>query len=148
MELTVREVRGPGADGEWVRQNRNAAREYMTHNTAVIDAQAQRAWLERTDRPALYVFEQNGERVAHGLIRVDGNKSWLTGIVAEQRRGRGVGRAVFDWLTRHAPTEEVWLDVLATNERAFGLYRSMGYVTQSMHDGVIVMKWVGEPLPQ
>jgi RimJ/RimL family protein N-acetyltransferase len=54
--------------------------------------------------------------------------------VVPRWRGRGVGRALItellDWGAAHETIEKVCLGVFATNERAIGLYRALGFVEE------------------
>lgn len=54
--------------------------------------------------------------------------------VAPAWRGRGIGRGLIstllDWAAAHETLEKVCLGVFATNHRAIGLYRALGFVEE------------------
>lgn len=87
---------------------------------------------ERREHVALL----GGAVVAACSLCYEGTEVSLNGIgVATARRGRGIGRALIGWtLERLAGSGlRIVLDVESTNERAFGLYKSMGFeVTQAV----------------
>ena len=63
--------------------------------------------------------------------------AWLYEIDLDERvRGRGLGRAAmlaFEELLRERGAAKVALNVFGGNERARGLYRSLGYAEESVH---------------
>jgi diamine N-acetyltransferase len=65
-------------------------------------------------------------------------------MIDHRFQGRGLGRAALeaavDWIVRERRADRVRLSVVASNERARGLYRSAGFVeTGELDDGEIVM---------
>jgi ribosomal protein S18 acetylase RimI-like enzyme len=74
-----------------------------------------------------------------GLVSVHPDKDYFTGhprayvdilVVARQAEGRGVGRALMDYVERWARDRafrEVVLDVFADNQRAIAFYERQGY---------------------
>lgn len=85
-------------------------------------------------------------------IGTAGHVAWLHHFLIDERvQGRGHGRAamraVGDWLReRHPSVTRVGLDVIAENEVAFGLYRSLGFepVGVTLDDQLITMTWLDD----
>jgi RimJ/RimL family protein N-acetyltransferase len=74
------------------------------------------------------LFFENGprKRLAHrGVLHMSVSRAW---------RSRGVGTALLqslvDWGSEHATIEKLRLAVLATNARAMGLYKKLGFVEE------------------
>lgn len=113
------------------------------------------------------VAEEGGALVGHGLLQayrlaVTGHVVELTLAVHVGHQGRGVGRrlmrALIDWARAHPDVEKIELRVRAVNERAIGLYRSLGFVEEGRFvrriklgphayvDDVAMALWVGPAL--
>ncbi len=118
---------------------RNEVREFMTHNTAEITYPDQAEWYCNTYIPARkignlfgYLLPDENGYVGYGLISRRENRWWVSGGVKEEARSQGLGKLLFKELTRitheDLQIEEVWLDVLNTNEIAHDMYRKLGYV--------------------
>jgi diamine N-acetyltransferase len=65
-------------------------------------------------------------------------------MIDHRFQGRGLGRqaleAAVDWIAREHAVDRVRLSVVASNEKARGLYRSAGFVeTGELDDGELVM---------
>ncbi len=85
----------------------------------------------------MWVIEHGG--LAVGKIEVDrqGEYSWIYGFVVDPvLRGHGIGRSALRQvaLQEQAHGNQVWLNVVATNERAQHLYESCGFVQQDVQD--------------
>lgn len=82
------------------------------------------------------VAEEHGALVGHGLLQayrlaVTSHIVELTLVVHVGHQGRGVGRrimgALIDWARAQPTVEKIELRVRASNERALGLYRALGF---------------------
>jgi ribosomal protein S18 acetylase RimI-like enzyme len=79
------------------------------------------------------VLRRDGEVVACGLVKIEGNHAGLFAVhTAEQHRGRGLGRAIVAALLAEAMrlhARFAYLQVTASNAAALALYRHFGFVT-------------------
>jgi ribosomal protein S18 acetylase RimI-like enzyme len=71
------------------------------------------------------------DTIGFGYCRHDGNETYVTGGLREKYRGKGYGRKLFLHLLKAAKdfNTRITLEVLNTNERAKGLYESIGFHT-------------------
>lgn len=132
-----------------VAQLRNSGREFMTHNTDSLSVEKQTAWYDGTYLPDVaekkmfcFLGKVAGQPASYSLIREYNGRFWVTGVVSDQFRGQGYGKVLLAHLEDYIFTnlsDEVWLDVLATNKPAVGLYTKLGYKEVSKKDGKIVM---------
>lgn len=90
----------------------------------------------------LYLFtieDEQGEAIGRLLFAERPVGVWLYEIeLDEQVRGRGLGReamVAFEGLVRELGAEKITLNVFGGNEVARSLYRSLGYVEESVHMG-------------
>ena len=79
----------------------------------------------------LFVLEQDGAPVSTAICVQDGDIAGLFEVATEEsQRGKGYGRrtllSALKWAHARG-AREAWLQVDAGNERAIGLYRSMGF---------------------
>ena len=85
----------------------------------------------------LWVVEDDGRRVGTVFLGVRGSGLWLYDITIDTgERGQGYGRGAMLALedeVRGLGHEDVALNVWGGNEVARGLYRSLGYVEESVH---------------
>ncbi len=119
---------------------------------------------EDGSRGIFLVAERAGTVLGHAFLEplplaVTAHVVRLTIAVHEGHQGQGVGRALMDELLRWARSsprvEKVELQVRSTNERAVGLYRSLGFVEEGRKtrrlklgpgeyiDDVYMALWVG-----
>lgn len=110
------------------------------------------------------VAEEGGEIVGHALLdsltlAVTSHVVRLTIAVNVGAQGRGVGRALMErlllWARSNPRVEKVELQVRSSNERAIGLYRSLGFAEEGRKsrrlkigpgeylDDVYMALWVG-----
>lgn len=110
------------------------------------------------------VAEENGEIVGHGLLErrdlaVTSHVVFVSLAVHEGHQGKGFGKALMEELiawARSAPdVEKIELNVRSSNDRAIGLYRSLGFVEEGRWtkrikigpgeylDDVMMALWVG-----
>lgn len=137
-------------DVEAMRQIRNGVREFMTHNRDYISPEQQEDWyfdtyMELNGEALMYAYlaRFEGRNVGYGIIQTIDEKKWVTGALTHAVRGRGLGEDLFRQLTdtvHEMGYKECWLDVLAENERAYNLYRKIGYCAVHNVNGLIVMK--------
>ncbi len=120
--------------------------------------------LEERGRGAFLVAERAGVVLGHGhleplALAVTSHVVRLTLAVHEGHQGQGVGRALMVELLRWAraahAVEKVELQVRASNDRAIGLYRSLGFVEEGRKtrrlklapdtylDDIYMALWVG-----
>lgn len=126
-------------DAYILKDIRNQCASYMTNNTDIITDEQQSEWYYtiyiphyvRFNMVALLV-KDGGDDVGYGLVRIEDGKVWLTGGLIESYRSKGYGRTLFEGLIaeaqRLAPKIEVALTVRKDNERAFKLYKSLGFI--------------------
>jgi ribosomal protein S18 acetylase RimI-like enzyme len=148
-ELKVRPLQTINEAWE-IARIRNTGREYMTHNTELISRRMQYHWFENTYEPAHELGDLHAfigtvalRGAAYGMVQRKAEQYWLTGVVDPEFRGRGFGRALFQFLEGYVFDElnadKVMLDVREDNEAAKHLYDTLGYVEQERVDGLIVM---------
>lgn len=84
----------------------------------------------------VWAVEHDGRRVGTVFVGIRREGAWLYDItISEDERGRGYGRAAMLALedaVRALGHESIGLNVWGGNETARGLYRSLGYVEQSV----------------
>ena len=115
---------------------------------AAMTREAARAKVERDvgavlpDRLAtpdvwIWAVETDRRRVGTVFLGIRGSELWLYDITIDaSERGRGYGRAAMLALedeVRKLGHRDVTLNVWGGNEVARGLYRSLGYVEESVH---------------
>lgn len=122
-------------DFEEVRRIRNECRLYMTRNRGLITKEEQAEWMQT--RPYLRILEVNDEIAGFGLVTSDDEGDWLTGALREKFRGKGYGRFIFQELIKRS--ERPMLEVLGTNDRAYHLYLSLGFIEVGRSENVIRM---------
>lgn len=145
---------GSLADVEAMRVIRNGVRDYMTHNKDFITPEQQEDWyfdtyMELNGDGDMYAYlaRFEGRNVGYGIIQTIDDKKWVTGALTAAVRGRGLGEDLFRNLTQNVHDmgyKECWLDVLAENERAYNLYRKIGYCVINNVNGLIIMKHENE----
>ncbi|MCB9746610.1 MAG: GNAT family N-acetyltransferase [Alphaproteobacteria bacterium] len=97
---------------------------------------AQLQGLSESSNCCVLVGRMNGEvvgmvQIQGGLLRRMRHCGKLEIYVAAASRGQGVGRALMqtalEWATHNPVLTKIGLNVFAHNERAVGLYRSLGF---------------------
>jgi GNAT superfamily N-acetyltransferase len=90
-----------------------------------------------TQNTWIWAVESDGRRIGSVFLGVRGAGAWLYDITIDaDERGKGYGRAAMVALedeVRRLGHESVTLNVWGGNEVARGLYRSLGYVEESVH---------------
>jgi ribosomal protein S18 acetylase RimI-like enzyme len=111
---------------------RNECRQWMTNDTKVIGVGEQveffkRVW--RNNSPRFFIACYGYVPVGYAIIKVEGKSACLTGGIAKDFRGRGLGRELFEYLIAYciAGRLKPWLSVLRSNRRAIRLYKSLGF---------------------
>lgn len=78
------------------------------------------------------VAENAGEIVGYGIVAMGAGEAHILNIcVAEQVRGRGIGRRMMLLLlerSAQAGMQDVFLEVRPSNPRAIALYQSLGFI--------------------
>lgn len=144
--VVLQPVRGL-TDALRMRTIRNEVRLSLTHDTSWISWVRQVWWYYNTYRLATvdgrlqaYLVWHDQSPVGYGLLRVDGNKCWITGALIEAVRGQGYGRLLFDALTFMARAwGEPWLDVRRDNHVARSLYARLGFRVTEERGDILVM---------
>lgn len=126
---------------EYMRRVRNECRQFMTRDTREISREDQIAWFQALDRDTTRPFfglaidikngVASGDVLAYGLVRLIDNRWWISGGVLPEWRGHGYGRKLFEALTsivNDGMHRTCWLEVRASNTRAYNLYRALGYI--------------------
>lgn len=89
------------------------------------------AEIRQTERTRTAVIERDGVTVGTVRISKDGDRTGVHGfVVAEQVRGQGIGREVLGRICRQSFADgmaAVALEVAVDNDRALGLYLSLGF---------------------
>lgn len=131
---------------EVVRQLRNSCREYMTRYTGNISAEEQQQWWanRKDDRNVrLYLFRVGATAIGYGMIRLLDDtgelRSWLSGGLAPEWRGKGYGSKLFAHLVRRA-ARPCMLEVRQLNVRARRLYEKLGFRLVRTQQGVVTME--------
>lgn len=117
---------------EFAGLEREAARAKVDHDVPAVlpDGLA-------TEETWLWAVEDDGRKVGTVFLGRRGGECWLYDItIDEGERGRGYGRGAMLALedeVRALGHDSVTLNVWGGNAVARGLYRSLGYVDQSVH---------------
>ena len=129
---------------------RNSGREFMTHDSAEITEIEQAAWFtgpyqeakNRGDMLAL-IGSLGHVAAAYGMIQRKAGEYWVTGVVAPEMRGQGLGEQLFRALGEFVllKADKVYLDVLERNKGARHLYEKLGYeyLEPKQQNGVLIM---------
>lgn len=136
-KLSLAEIRNHDDAAEMMKA-RNSVRQYMTHNQNEITESEQREWFAEYYIPARWRRQAIGflavkdeATIGYGLITQRNDRYWVSGGLVPEARGQGNGRELFGHLTTtvhgYLESDECWLDVLNTNDRAINLYKSLGY---------------------
>lgn len=136
-------------EAEYLRQLRNDARKFMTHNQEEISEEQQANWFKDVYMPAheagdffAFLYWMDDAPVGYGLIRKSEGRYWLSGAVEEGHRGAGIGRAIFSYITDYTLqnlSNSVYLDVFTDNEPAMNLYKSLGFEEINRDSYVAIM---------
>jgi ribosomal protein S18 acetylase RimI-like enzyme len=109
-----------------------AARAKVEHDIAAVLPDG----LETADT-RIWAVEDDGRRVGTVFLGLRGGGAWLYDITIDgDERGRGYGRAAMVALedeVRALGHDSVALNVWGGNAVARGLYRSLGYIEESVH---------------
>lgn len=114
---------------------RNECRSYL-HDDRQFDLEAARAWF-RAAKPTYYLTAMCGEAV--GYFRVSdvsvGSRRLLAGAdIHSNFRGQGIGyrawKEFLDLFFLELNWNKISLEVLSTNERAYNLYKKLGFVLE------------------
>lgn len=117
-----------------VREIRNACRHYMTRDQRTISEEQQATWFALLpDNVQLYLLDD----VGYGLVRTDDARSWLTGGLVPEARGRGFGETLFRDLIAASPAQPM-LEVLRGNTPAYNLYRKLGFIISDVFEREIL----------
>lgn len=130
LTYTFRGVETP-VEVEFLRQIRNDCRLTMTRHRAEITREQQQEWWRSLDHSVWHPFLLCIENppIGYGLLHDEGDRTWLSGGVKEERRRQGWGRIIFEELISRARFQP-WLEVWEDNEAAVCLYESLGFTTQ------------------
>lgn len=142
------------ADAMEMRKIRNECASFMTHDTSIITVARQKklyfggytaAAKQGTMTCYLITLADSQKPIGYGVVRLKDGKYWLTGGLLAKYRGQGYGQFLFSELIRLTPDNEVWLDVLETNEVGRHIYNKLGFKevgTEKNNSGkkLIVMK--------
>jgi len=95
--------------------------------------QRMRSWISGEYRAVLY--EDNHEVVAYALFREEAEEVHLRQFfVARHLRDQGIGHRAVEILRSQVwpKTKRLTVEVLVTNQRAVGFWRSVGYVDYAL----------------
>jgi ribosomal protein S18 acetylase RimI-like enzyme len=86
--------------------------------------------------------------IGMGLLGVRGQRGWISAVgILPRYRGHGIGRQLMNYLidqARLAGVDTVQLEVITQNERAYRLYRSLGFQTLRR---LLILVWSEGPMP-
>lgn len=133
---------------EYLRKTRNSSKEFMTRTQDNITAEMQKNWYENLESnflPYIFLVSEHGTifyPVGYGTISIENDAAFVTGVIDESMRGKGLGRKLFSSLIDEGKKicSTVLLEVLITNQPAQNLYNSLGFVETSRTDKVINME--------
>lgn len=119
---------------ESLRIVRNSCREYMTNYNQEIGHEQQKEWFAKLDRnknfPFLFFEKDNHMPIGYGFITTNSNTCYLTAGLVEEYRGKSLGQILFNLLIGECKKmnfENIELEVFKTNERAYKLYKKLGF---------------------
>jgi RimJ/RimL family protein N-acetyltransferase len=137
-----------GSDDElrFLLDIRNDSRQYYIDSDP-IEWESQKIWWAKASKSPenryLIVWR---DQTRIGVARqhlLESDPVGLGGDILKQFRGQGLGRELFLALIELTSVEfsppKIWLDVLETNERAYGLYDDLGFIEVSRSNGIIRM---------
>lgn len=125
---------------ESARVIRNSCREFMTRdNQEILPDQQLSWWAMLPAGQRLFLFSVARAYVGYGFIREEDGKSWLSGGLAPEWRGRGLGTMLFRLLIA-AADGPCKLEVLESNPRAKRVYDGLGFREVSRGYGLITME--------
>lgn len=130
-------------DIQKLRRIRNKCRFYMTRNKNKITRKEQHDWYKNLNKSELipYLFYKKNKKIGYGIIRVEKDYCLVTGGLINRMRGMGLGSILFNLLCEECLKfkNEVRLEVLKTNTRAFNLYKNIGFVVTNESDTLYYM---------
>jgi len=109
----------------------NSFRYFSKRNISVIDSHI------------LTILYRNDDKyVGYGHLDREGDRIWLGICLAEDERGKGIGKIVMQDLTKFAKTRGLDVNLLVDNEntRAISLYQKFGFVNQSQLEKMTFMR--------
>lgn len=128
---------------------RNECRDGLTHDTDELTLQDQKEFIGKcweyetvnsvdTSPPFQvkreawyepYLLYDEDWPIGYGLLKLDGDKYWMTIGLVKEYRGKGLSRLLIHYITEmgHREGKEVWLDVLNNNRKAYDGYLKAGY---------------------
>lgn len=133
---------------EYMRTLRNSCRHLMTRCQDEISPEQQQLWHQSLDEntvPYMYLAQEHGVVIyscGYGLINYENDCAYLTAALAQDDRGKGLGRKIFTDLINVAKQKanKICLEVLETNTTALNLYQSLGFVQINQKDNVIFLE--------
>lgn len=149
LDISLADVASPD-DALDMARCRNEVRSYLTHNTDEISPEQQLDWYRNSYIPGRtrgkifgYVLRQQLTPIGYGLITERDELMWVSGGVSQQYRGKGLGEAVFHFLTEQIHDElghsGAFLDVREDNIPAQRLYEKLGYAAIGHVNGLVQM---------
>ena len=110
---------------------RNECREFMTRYKEIISYNQQVEWYSKLDlsKNILFLLKRENTPVGYGYIRSDNKEVLLTGGLCSIERDKGYGKVLFSLLVEKSKSFQlpIRLEVLKNNNRAFSLYRRLGF---------------------
>lgn len=90
-------------------------------------------------------IEYNGEKIGVlGLKNITQNKGEYFGYIGEREYwGLGIGKAMLKYIeeySRKIKLKKIYLKVLKNNQRAFFLYKKLGYKTIEVQESIYIME--------
>lgn len=136
-----------------VKKIRNECRAFMTNSTSEISFLMQLKWYysvykkeNQSGNIFCFLFKADDVDSGFGLIRRVNDRYWITGGLESSQRGKGLGKILFNDLLKEISSNEVWLEVLDSNEVAKNLYHKIGFkkvkIKEVNNNKVIVMNLI------
>lgn len=130
---------------ESLRLIRNECKEYMTRYNKEISKEQQTKWFLSIDKNKTipFLFFENKNPIGYGLITFEENISLISAGIIEKYRGLGHGKILFNLLINECKklnSDDIKLEVLKTNIRAYKLYKKLGFKIVSEDQDKYTMK--------
>jgi len=117
-------------DIEFFNKTRNECREYL-HDNSYYSLEKSKEWFIK-NKPKFYIIEFNKNSIGYFRTKVTENNEFYVGAdINIDFRGKGYAKDAyikfFNLIKKEFKLKEVYLEVFAFNERAYSLYKKLGF---------------------